>query len=47
MEECDHNDDVLIGYMTHKGVMRKTMRCKKCKMLLDYFPQYASDDINE
>jgi len=42
---CEHNEEPIIGYIIHRGIERKTMRCSVCHELWDYYPQYEGDDI--
>lgn len=42
---CECDVELKEGYMTHKGILRRTLRCLKCGELQDYYPQYESDDI--
>lgn len=45
MKMCEHDcEEVRYDYFYHKGVERKGMYCTICGFLLDYIPQYKSDD---
>lgn len=44
-EECVCDCGVNFGYFWHHGVQRKSMYCKNCGKMLDYYPQYSEDNL--
>ncbi|KKL68315.1 hypothetical protein LCGC14_2126280 [marine sediment metagenome] len=46
--DCDHEASEKNGYRRNIwGDVITTMVCKKCHVLLDYYPQYPGDGVGE